>query len=89
MARRQSSRLLATKVCLEFRCSWAATPRRAIVQSAGHGIRVKAALLKSEFERFGPTMHLLLRLTQALITQIPTSMSQFIAMGGLPSLTDA
>ena len=46
------------------------TPSRAIVQSAGHGIRVKAGLLKSEFERFGATMHLLLRYTQALITQM-------------------
>jgi CRP-like cAMP-binding protein len=46
------------------------TPSRAIVQSAGHGFRVKAELLKSEFERFGATMHLLLRYTQALITQM-------------------
>ena len=46
------------------------TPSRAIVQSAGHGFRVKADLLKSEFERFGATMHLLLRYTQALITQM-------------------
>ena len=43
---------------------------RAIVQSAGHGIRVKAGLLKSEFERFGATMHLLLRYTQALMTEM-------------------
>jgi CRP-like cAMP-binding protein len=46
------------------------TPSRAVVQSAGHGFRLKAALLKSEFGRFGPTMHLLLRYTQALITQM-------------------
>jgi len=46
------------------------TPSRAIVQSAGYGYRLKAALLKDEFGRFGPTMHLLLRYTQALITQM-------------------
>jgi CRP-like cAMP-binding protein len=46
------------------------TPSRAIVQSAGHGFRLKAGLLKNEFGRFGPTMHLLLRYTQALITQM-------------------
>jgi CRP-like cAMP-binding protein len=46
------------------------TPSRAIVQSAGHAVRLKAALLKNEFDRFGPLMHLLLRYTQALITQM-------------------
>ena len=46
------------------------TPSRAIVQSAGHGLRLKAAPLKREFGRFGATMHLLLRYTQALITQV-------------------
>jgi CRP-like cAMP-binding protein len=46
------------------------TPSRAVVQSAGFGYRLKADLLKSEFGRFGPTMHLLLRYTQALITQM-------------------
>jgi CRP-like cAMP-binding protein len=46
------------------------TPSRAVVQSAGHAYRLKAALLKNEFGRFGPTMHLLLRYTQALITQM-------------------
>ena len=46
------------------------TPSRAIVQSAGHGFRLRADLLKDEFERFGPTMHLLLRYTQALLTQM-------------------
>jgi CRP-like cAMP-binding protein len=46
------------------------TPSRAIVQSAGHAYRLKAELLKNEFGRFGPTMHLLLRYTQALITQM-------------------
>jgi CRP-like cAMP-binding protein len=46
------------------------TPSRAVVQSAGHGFRLEADLLKTEFERFGATMHLLLRYTQALITQM-------------------
>ena len=46
------------------------TPSRAVVQSAGHAFRLKAEMLKSEFGRFGPTMHLLLRYTQALITQM-------------------
>jgi CRP-like cAMP-binding protein len=46
------------------------TPSRAVVQSAGHGFRLKAELLKNEFGRFGSTMHLLLRYTQALITQM-------------------
>src|SRR5512132_1515526 len=46
------------------------TPSRAVVQSAGYAFRLKAALLKNEFGRFGPTMHLLLRYTQALITQM-------------------
>jgi CRP-like cAMP-binding protein len=46
------------------------TPSRAVVQSAGYGYRLKAQLLKNEFGRFGPTMHLLLRYTQALITQM-------------------
>jgi CRP-like cAMP-binding protein len=46
------------------------TPSRAVVQSAGHGYRLQAGLIKTEFARFGPTMHLLLRYTQALITQM-------------------
>src|SRR3984893_6366544 len=46
------------------------TPSRAVVQSAGHGLRLKAQLMKEEFERAGPVLHLLLRYTQALITQM-------------------
>ena len=46
------------------------TPSRAVVQSAGYAFRLKADLLKNEFGRFGPTMQLLLRYTQALITQM-------------------
>jgi len=46
------------------------TPSRAVVQGAGLGYRLKARLLKTEFKRAGPVMHLLLRYTQALITQM-------------------
>ncbi len=46
------------------------TPSRAVVQSAGECYRLRASLLKAEFNRYGPTMHLLLRYTQALITQM-------------------
>jgi CRP-like cAMP-binding protein len=46
------------------------TPSRAVVQSAGQGFRLKAHVLKEEFNRAGPVLHLLLRYTQALITQM-------------------
>lgn len=46
------------------------TPSRAIVQSAGFGYRLRAQFLKEEFNRAGPVMHILLRYTQALITQM-------------------
>jgi CRP-like cAMP-binding protein len=46
------------------------TPSRAVVQSAGAGLRLRAATIKDEFNRSGPVMHLLLRYTQALITQM-------------------
>jgi CRP-like cAMP-binding protein len=46
------------------------TPSRAVVQSAGHGFRLSAELVRREFERSMPVMHLLLRYTQALITQM-------------------
>jgi CRP-like cAMP-binding protein len=46
------------------------TPSRAVVQSAGHGYRLKASILKSEFARGGHFAHLALRYTQALITQM-------------------
>ena len=46
------------------------TPSRAVVQSAGHGFRLAAHVLKGEFDRASPVMHLLLRYTQALITQM-------------------
>ena len=46
------------------------TPSRAIVQSAGRGFRLKAAVMMQEFNQAGPVLHLLLRYTQALITQM-------------------
>jgi CRP-like cAMP-binding protein len=46
------------------------TPSRAVVQSAGEGLRLKANILMQEFNRAGPMLHLLLRYTQALITQM-------------------
>ena len=46
------------------------TPSRAVVQSAGRGLRLKAQMMKDEFDRNGPVLHLLLRYTQALITQM-------------------
>jgi CRP-like cAMP-binding protein len=46
------------------------TPSRAVVQSAGQCFRLKAAILEEEFNQGGPVLHLLLRYTQALITQM-------------------
>ncbi len=46
------------------------TPSRAVVQSAGLGYRLKASLLMEAFNRSPAVVHLLLRYTQALITQM-------------------
>jgi CRP-like cAMP-binding protein len=46
------------------------TSSQAMVQAAGHGFRLKASLLMEEFNRGGAVLHLLLRYTQALITQM-------------------
>jgi CRP-like cAMP-binding protein len=46
------------------------TPSRAVVQSAGHAYRLTGQLLKEEFTRAGAMQHLLLRYTQALLTQM-------------------
>jgi CRP-like cAMP-binding protein len=48
----------------------ASTPSRAVVQSAGQGLRLSAAMMMMEFNRAGPVLRLLLRYTQALITQM-------------------
>jgi CRP-like cAMP-binding protein len=41
-----------------------------VVQRAGHAYRLRADLIKLEFNRAGPLLRLLLRYTQALITQM-------------------
>jgi len=46
------------------------TPSRGVVQSAGYGYRLRAQQLQEEFNRGGPLLRLLLRYTQALITQM-------------------
>lgn len=46
------------------------TPSRAVVQCSGEGFRLHGQAVKDEFERAGPVMHLMLRYTQALITQM-------------------
>ena len=46
------------------------TSSRALIQSAGGAYRLSAQLMKEEFDRGGPVLHLLLRYTQALITQM-------------------
>lgn len=46
------------------------TPSRAVVQSAGQGYRLKAQTMKDAFDRFGAVTRMLLRYTQALITQM-------------------
>jgi CRP-like cAMP-binding protein len=46
------------------------TSNRGVVQSAGKGYRLGAKAMKAEFDRGGAVLHLLLRYTQALITQM-------------------
>lgn len=46
------------------------TPSRAVVQSAGHAYRLAGNVLKEEFNQGGAMQHLLLRYTQALLTQM-------------------
>ena len=70
-----------------------ATTGRAVVQSDGHAFRLKAAVLMEEFNRSGALMHLLLRYTQALLTQttqtaacnkhhsIPQQLSRWLLLG--------
>jgi CRP-like cAMP-binding protein len=45
------------------------TPSSAVVQTAGHAYRLEHSVLKKEFDRAGSLQRLLLRYTQALITQ--------------------
>jgi len=46
------------------------TTSRAVVQCADHGFRLDAGLMRDEFDLGGAAMHLMLRYTQALITQM-------------------
>ena len=46
------------------------TPSRAIVQSAGQAYRLPGKRLKEEFNRHGQMLHILLRYTQSLLTQM-------------------
>lgn len=46
------------------------TSSRALIQSAGGAYRLSAQLMKEEFDRAGPLLHLLLRYAQALMTQM-------------------
>jgi CRP-like cAMP-binding protein len=46
------------------------TPSQAVVQSAGHGYRLRSAVVRSQFEKSGALMDIFLRYTQALITQM-------------------
>jgi CRP-like cAMP-binding protein len=46
------------------------TPSRAVVQSAGQGYRLKASVVMKHFNSDGALQHLLLRFTQALLTQM-------------------
>ena len=46
------------------------TPSRALVQTAGYAYQLKVPLLMQEFKRAGVMQHLLLRYTQALLTQV-------------------
>ncbi len=46
------------------------TPNRAVIQCAGQSLRVRSQFLKNEFHRSIEVMHLFLRFTQALVTQM-------------------
>jgi CRP-like cAMP-binding protein len=46
------------------------TPSRAVIQSAGKAYRVSTSFIQEEFNHSLPVMHLFLRFTQALITQM-------------------
>jgi CRP-like cAMP-binding protein len=46
------------------------TPSRGVVQSSGMGCRVKSQFMMEQFNKAGPVLHLFLRFTQALLTQM-------------------
>ncbi len=59
------------------------TPSSAVVQTAGHAYRLERRLLKQEFNRAGLLQRLLLRYTQALMTQMAqTARLQSAPFGG-------
>ncbi|MBD1841814.1 Crp/Fnr family transcriptional regulator [Coleofasciculus sp. FACHB-64] len=60
------------------------TSNRALVQVAGNGMRMKAEQLRSEFKRGGVLQSLLLRYTQALLTQV----SQGVACNRLHTIEE-
>jgi len=62
--------LIGTSSFLEPHSGGAAPPRRAVVQQAGHAWRLPADFLAEQFVSNGEFQRLLLRYTQALITQI-------------------
>lgn len=47
-----------------------ATPSQAVVQSAGHGYRLRAQVVKNEVSRASPVLTMLLRYTQTMIAQV-------------------
>lgn len=48
----------------------ATMPSQAVVQTAGRGYRIRSMLVRAEVDRAGPVLHLLLRYTHTLITQV-------------------
>ncbi|WP_198155861.1 Crp/Fnr family transcriptional regulator [Herbaspirillum autotrophicum] len=46
------------------------TPSRAVIQNAGQAYRLRGDVMLQEFNQAGPVLHLLLRYTQALLTQM-------------------
>ncbi len=64
------------------------TPSRAVVRSAGYAYRLSGSLLRKEFSLSGALQHLLLRYTQALLTQMAQtqacSRASFDRSAGLP-----
>lgn len=69
---REKSRSSAAKGWPASRLSWGggSTPSRAIVQSAGAAARISAQHVSTEFDRAGAFQNILLRYTQALLTQM-------------------
>src|SRR6266581_2986198 len=56
------------------------TPSSAVVQTAGHAYRLGRRLLKQEFDRGGLLQRLLLRYTQALLTQMAQTVASMLGV---------